>query len=178
MKDSFRKTLNDDSKSTKSSSKTNADCDKIKGSKSESHDPNGKRIDALSEPTKKKQKRSRDDKNGDGPNLSTSVSITPIASSNSYSGTGLSSSSSSSKLGSSLNAAGQNLSQDWPQQHQQQVSFGDSFVCSSLIPSNQPRCKRVCTDHRLFPQSNSQCIAWSVDQALKSSRYPRNRHKT
>lgn len=82
MKDTFRNSLADDSKNVKLS-KTNADCDKVKVNKSDTYDPNGKRLDSssLGEPIKKKQKRPREDKLTDGSsNLSSSVSITPIAS--------------------------------------------------------------------------------------------------
>lgn len=82
MKDTFRNSLTDDTKSSKSS-KTNADCDKVRVNKSDTYDSNGKRSDSsvLGEPTKKKQKRPREDKSGDGSSsLSASVSITPISS--------------------------------------------------------------------------------------------------
>lgn len=92
MEDTFRNS--DELKSSKLS-KTNVDCDKVKVNKSESYDPNGKRIDGsnLGEPVKKKQKRPREEKSNDGnSNLSSSVSITPIASLQSSGSTSLSSS--------------------------------------------------------------------------------------
>lgn len=81
MKETFRNSLTDDTKSSKSS-KANADCDKVKVNKSDTYDSNGKRSDSssLGEPTKKKQKRPREDKSGDGSSLPASVSITPISS--------------------------------------------------------------------------------------------------
>ncbi|XP_031620544.1 mediator of RNA polymerase II transcription subunit 1 isoform X3 [Contarinia nasturtii] len=131
--DTFRNS--DELKSSKLS-KANVDCDKVKVNKSESYDPNGKRLDG-SEPVKKKQKRPRDEKSSDsGSNLSSSVSITPIASMQSSVSTSLStiaqstsaSSSATSNLSSVLGTSTQNLPQDhWPplpsQQHQQQQSM-------------------------------------------------------
>ncbi|XP_055310270.1 mediator of RNA polymerase II transcription subunit 1 isoform X10 [Sitodiplosis mosellana] len=132
LKDTFRTSLTDDSKNIKFA-KTNADCDKVKVNKSDSYDPNGKRLDSsgLSEPIKKKQKRPREEKLADGSSsLSSSVSITPIASMQSSSvSTSLSStaqsttasSSTSSNLSSVLGTSAQNLSSDhWSQQQQQQ----------------------------------------------------------
>lgn len=91
LKENFRGSMTDDTKTTKLS-KTNADCDK-KLTKSDAYDANGKRVDGsgLGEPVKKKQKRPREEKSGDGgTSLSSSVSITPIASMQSAVSTSLS----------------------------------------------------------------------------------------
>lgn len=90
LRETFRNSLTDDAKTVKLS-KSNADCDKVKVNKSDSYDPNGKRVDSSSESIKKKQKRPRDEKSSDGSsNLSSSVSITPIASMQSAVSTSLS----------------------------------------------------------------------------------------